>query len=423
MSDYATDRVVTFKRSVSIGYLDKAIGRFYQDRGRVVSDSVVVVGDGSKRDNWLVLEGDANFSANHILLGDDGNSDIAGKGSMLVAGNAKVTTNRLSVAYMSASATGFVGDYTQTGGTLRTIAIGVGGGMGSQGTLQLHDGLMDVSQWMTIGRISHGGSGAVEQSGGVLAVAEDVTMGFGGNRGTFHIRGGETHIGRDLILRYSGAGHDAFVEQSGGSVKIGRDLLIGNLAQAGDDAFYSISGGALEVRGDLYLSNSDRNRCEETRFQVIGSEGSIRVGGLLLGSSNGYASTLGFALDANGISPIEVEGVVDLAIRDGEKRLDLSLLATPQTSVMVLIDNDGTDPIRGEFTGLPDGAIIPMTHGSVTQLWELTYDFDSASGVDGLGNDLAILLRVPEPSTTVLLALSGLLVAGRRIGKQSRPAR
>src|SRR5204863_479527 len=58
----------------------------------------------------------------------------------------------------------------------------------------------------------------------------------------------------------------------------------------------------------------------------------------------------------------------------------------------VIVDNDGTDPVTGTFTGLPEGAALTLAGQSFT----VTY-------AGGTGNDVALIHR----NTTPMLAPIG----------------
>jgi len=64
------------------------------------------------------------------------------------------------------------------------------------------------------------------------------------------------------------------------------------------------------------------------------------------------------------------------------------------------------DTISGQFTGLPEGALV-QTIGGVDLF---------ISYAAGDGNDVALYTTVPEPTTAAMLALAALGLAARRRG-------
>ena len=77
--------------------------------------------------------------------------------------------------------------------------------------------------------------------------------------------------------------------------------------------------------------------------------------------------------------------------------------------VFFIVANDGTDPIVGTFSSLPDGAFVTAPGG---QAFFITYDANSTTrALDG-GNDIA-LIAIPEPGITGLLLLGSALFLRR----------
>jgi hypothetical protein len=104
----------------------------------------------------------------------------------------------------------------------------------------------------------------------------------------------------------------------------------------------------------------------------------------------------------------------------GGAGLSLSLGYTPAPAdVLVILRNDGTGTTTGQFAGVAEGA--PITVGSTTAF--VFYDYDTTTGLIGLGNDVAVtFVPVPEPTTVLGLATAG-LGFGAVIRRRRAPAR
>ena len=99
-----------------------------------------------------------------------------------------------------------------------------------------------------------------------------------------------------------------------------------------------------------------------------------------------------------GYDQLQVNGLVDL---DGGA-LDLLLHFGPQLGdEFVIIKNDGTDAVLGQFAGLTQGAAFTQTYGG--QSYNFAIDYYGLTGND-------VVLRVGPPST--IPAPGAILLAG-----------
>lgn len=152
-----------------------------------------------------------------------------------------------------------------------------------------------------------------------------------------HIGGGSYNVALGSVLAGNGS-----ITTSGGQVVLDGTLSPGNPATAG-------GVGTLDVAGDLDLNGSF-----EFDIDAANTDGVIVQGGVALGSG---------------------------------ATLNLNVIADPTASTIVLIDNDGTDPMTGQFLGLANGDVV--TVGTVD--YQLFYN-------GGDGNDV-ILVEVVLPTT------------------------
>jgi T5SS/PEP-CTERM-associated repeat protein/autotransporter-associated beta strand protein len=129
------------------------------------------------------------------------------------------------------------------------------------------------------------------------------------------------------------------------------------------------------------------------------------------GASIGTLATGDLALRADGVFVFEVDSnaaLTDQVVVTGNVTLDPGAafsLANLGSGVLapglsfVAIDNDGVDPINGQFAGLAEGVEI----SSGANRFFVSY-------LGGTGNDL-VLTSVPEPASAALLLLGGLIVS------------
>jgi hypothetical protein len=72
-----------------------------------------------------------------------------------------------------------------------------------------------------------------------------------------------------------------------------------------------------------------------------------------------------------------------------------------------LIDNQGANPIFGQFDGLTNNAFIDASANGGNAFFRIQYD-------GGTGNDLVLIATIPEPSTMLMMMVALGLLARRR---------
>lgn len=261
--------------------------------------------------------------------------------------------------------------------------------LGPLGTLDL------AGHTETVGDIQ--GTGKIELGAGTLAVGDNgidsnfsgVIAGTGQLRKigpeTLTLSGANSHTGGTWveggILSLSGAGTLGAVDVAGGAT-----LEIGRAATTG--AIQVAAGGGLVLTGGVDSGHTGN---------LLLSPGATFGTYIPNGNSNIYGN-------------INVAGSVNL--NGAILSVDLAYVPAPGT-VFTLIDNDGSDPIVGTLSGLPQGA--SLVANGVT----LYVDYQG-----GDGNDLAISttpLAAPTPAAPAaiptltewgMILLSGLLGLG-----------
>ena len=78
----------------------------------------------------------------------------------------------------------------------------------------------------------------------------------------------------------------------------------------------------------------------------------------------------------------------------------------------VILKNDGTDAVIGEFDGLPQMSFFDLVYNGTTYQARISYQGDYDAGTMTGGNDVVVAL--PEPATLALLAVGGLGLLARR---------
>jgi hypothetical protein len=158
------------------------------------------------------------------------------------------------------------------------------------------------------------------------------------------------------------------------------------------DAPYTQTDGALDISsdetvGDLFINGG--------KFSVgAGSNGPTSArgnsGNVTLNAAARYSQIIESS-SPNGFGTLHVTGSVTLG------GATLQLLGTGNVNVgdqLMIIDNDGVDPVVGTFAGLPEGAIMMPSPGSFRYL---------ISYAGGTGNDVTLTaLPGTTPTTTTL---------------------
>jgi hypothetical protein len=121
--------------------------------------------------------------------------------------------------------------------------------------------------------------------------------------------------------------------------------------------------------------------------------GTVNSGPLALASGTEFIAVVGGTM-AGQFSQVVVAGNVDLG---GTYLNFFGDAAVPVGSVLTLVANDGSDPVVGTFSGLPEGASL-VAYGT-SQVFTISY-------AGGTGNDVVLTARGVAPSSAVALTSS-----------------
>ena len=212
------------------------------------------------------------------------------------------------------------------------------------------------------------------------------------------------------------SGKTGTVTQTGGTITLSgtssKDSKL-EVGYKGGPGYYTISGGSIVTGANLsqlLVGPSGSANGGIGTFTVDGTGGSISVSKFYVGVQDSVASytgtgTLAFKIDG-GVSAINAGSVyidpTDLVA--AVANLSVTKTGALPTGNIILINNTGTSGVSGEFDNVTWGSTITL--GSVAYTLTNTY----IGGLDGLANDVALL--IPEPATIALLGL-GLLALRR----------
>jgi hypothetical protein len=195
------------------------------------------------------------------------------------------------------------------------------------------------------------------------------------------------------------SGDGTIVQNGSGNTAVAQSTFTGSIVIQSGVLGLTGSAGAVEVAGGgLDLTGA--------------STGNLAVSGpgAVLSRISSTVSNLTFSANAPGtFTPVvgydtptlHVTGKVAL----DNARLNTVLLAKADQKTVVVIDNQGGDPIEGTFMGLPEGAVVAGNDPITPFAYRISY-------AGGDGNDLTLsLVPVLSATTTSLTATATLLTA------------
>lgn len=200
----------------------------------------------------------------------------------------------------------------------------------------------------------------------VFSFSADVSGG-----GAIIVAGGG--VGIDAATTFSGQ-----VTISGGSISVFQGSLTAPILVTAGALAFSSNGtvGSVDVRAGGTIAPGNGSSGPNS---TVGNSGDVR-----LAAGARYVEVITSADPSTGFGNLHVTGSVNL----GGATLELIASGLSPGTHLVLIDNDGTDPIIGTFAGLPEGAIIADSSGT----YRISY-------VAGTGNDVGLTALIPTTTT------------------------
>ena len=142
------------------------------------------------------------------------------------------------------------------------------------------------------------------------------------------------------------------------------------------------NGASITLTGNGTFSTA--TRYTQTAGTTV-SGGGVHMFGPVTLTSGTYSEAIG-GTAPSAYGKLQVTGTLTL----GGASLALSQTALVPAGALVILENDGTDPVSGTFTGLPEGATVP---GGL-QAFTISY-------AGGTGNDVVLLAAVANTSTSL----------------------
>jgi hypothetical protein len=318
---------------------------------------------------------------------------------------------------------GAKGTFTMSGGTINVpqafMLSGEEGGVMGFGTGTQTGGTINSQGWISIGQNN---TATYTLTGGNMVAAGDFNIGdvVAQNTpyvATLNLGGTGTAVGNKVFVGKAGL-TTGVVNQTGGQMIVGAGgLVLGD--QAGSTGAYNLQGGLLDLQGNnmmygagtglFVMTGGELRGANSTNFALNQQGGKLSVG-------NGVGRTTvngGYQLGAPGVVEVALNGLgagtgYDQLAVTGDVSLggSLSVLSGFDATAgdqFLILDNQGTAPIAGNFLGLPEGATF--TAGS--EQYRISY-------LGGSGNDVVLTNVVPEPATLGLGMLGGIYFLSRR---------
>lgn len=201
-------------------------------------------------------------------------------------------------------------------------------------------------------------------------------------------------------LRVNSGGYLMIADEAGskGKATIGS----GFIRLDDGDLWIGVQGtGEMEIGGGVISVGRSVHVAEEAtssgRLAISRATSRIDVAENLVFGKKGQAE-LSYAIDSDGVSAINVGKRVAIASDTGIASLKIALSGPAPPRDIVLINTLSEQPVIGNrFAGLPDESLITASLNGRTWTWQLSYDYDSKTGIDGSGNDVA--LKIASIST------------------------
>ncbi|MFP6879438.1 MAG: PEP-CTERM sorting domain-containing protein [Roseibacillus sp.] len=368
------------------GVVSGAVGTVVVDGGTVNVLNANIAENGDSQGS-LTLRNNANFTSVgrvYVAGGQTNGNDSETIGSVGVESGSVLTVNTGNLEVGRGGVGSLVVDNATYNQLANNLVLGQSGGTHlAEGTATFRNGA-DIN----MGDAANGALNTdlnINNSGGTVLqqgattnvfIERNLNMGGGNNPSSYTLEDGILFVGQDIAAR-AGDGQDTFKNQDG-EVTVARNV--------------NMTGGTLNT------------------LTITGSNGSFNVGNDLI--LNG-TSTVEFALDAGGVSPILVaEELItgDGAGNDATLLLDFAAFEGAGNTPIVFGDIDliiAADTTVDAGAGDPALALAQEIWGNVaygTTVYTSPIDGTTYELHERLGSLTVYLAAVPEPSSAMLLA-------------------
>jgi autotransporter-associated beta strand protein len=335
-----------------------------------------------------------------------------------ISGAGALTKSAAGVLTLTAANT-YLGNTTISNGTLR---LGINNALPATSVFAGAAGTLDLGGFNQLLTGVDGYLGVVTNSGvaSTLTVNLTTTQNFGGTLAgpaNFTVQGG----GRLYVSGTTSPGYTGNVIVSNATVLVQGTLTTGGLIQV-------FNGGTLGGTGALGNVQVNSGGSYSPGFspgtQLVVS---LTLNGGLFNENIVSASNYSRLVAAQGFSLAPgTTNYLHLALSNYVFENGASYLIVQDNSATAWNGNqfvlsDALSPDNG-WTLTNGATFLAVGEGSSTNLFRITYTFDSVSGTTGSGNDI-LLTVIPEPTTVNLLVLIGAAAGLRRLLRNRRRRR
>jgi pectate lyase len=198
---------------------------------------------------------------------------------------------------------------------------------------------------------------------------------------TLLIEGGQVVSRREFVLIGEAAGSKGTVVIEDGAFHVVSSVYLGGAGNRNT----SRCRGTLRIRGGSLVCRLLTLGWGQQDESVLAIEGSgatavhmldyLTLGNPMAGTP-GSQSTLAFALDAQGVTPVTIQSnrtglSINRSAVENRCQLQISLLDVPPRDDVTLVAQQVAT--RGTFDDLPEGAEVTATHAGITYTWNLSY--------------------------------------------------
>jgi autotransporter-associated beta strand protein len=264
--------------------------------------------------------------------------------------------------------------------------------------MQLDGGSLNLGSYsLSVGSMS--GAAPISLSGQTLTAGSDDTSST--YSGALSGHGGLTKIGAGTLNLSGNSSYDGTTRVSAGTLKVA-----GSIASSA----VVVNGGTLQGTGQVGAITGTSGH-----LHPGGSPGVLQSGSVTMSPGFDFDVSLDGPTVGTGYSQLAVTGAVNL----GGATLEAALGHVPAyysgggpPELLFIIQNDGTDPVIGQFAGLPPMSQFGLLYNGTAYEATISYQGNYDTGTLVGGNDVVVAL--PEPATLSLLALGALAALRRR---------